>query len=129
MAKLMAFQGKVRKQVSTRSRSSDQDGPKDDALAARMARKLQTKQEPREHASDAPAYRGQVLENSDDDERKDSWLTTKFKCRKHMDLDSSAAADGRGMDDYRVEDEKHGRRDRKRRKHHSKHRDHRRERT
>jgi len=125
MAKLMAFQGKVRKQVTSRNESSKAEGPKDDALAARMARKLQAKQqEPREQASEAPTYRGQVLENSDDEERKDSWLTTKFKCRKHMDLDSAEGADGRNMDDYRVEDEKHGHGDRKRRKHHSKHRDH-----
>lgn len=127
MAKLMAFQGKVRKQVtSNRNGNSEGEDPKDDSLASRMARKLQAEpQEPREQASEAQTYRGNILEDSDDDERKDSWLTTKFKCRKHMDLDSAEGADGRTMDDYRVVDEKHGgHRDRKPRKHSSKHRDH-----
>jgi hypothetical protein len=130
MAKLMAFQGKVRKQVTSRNESSER--PVDNDLAARMARKQQAEQqEASERASEAPTYRGQVLDNSDDEERKDSWLTTKFKCRKHMDIDiaeggKQLAADGRAMDDYRVIDEKHGRRDRKRSKHHRDHGDRRR---
>ena len=137
MAKLFAFQGKVRKQAISGGTSQNDSGPRDDGLAAKMARRLKDQQEPREgHAYDeAPTYHGQVLEHSDDeDERsKDAWLSTKFKCRKNMDMESSAGADGRTMDDYRVVDDKrnghddqgddrHGHhRDRKRRKHHSKH--------
>lgn len=121
MAKLSAFQGKVRKQISGKDAT---DQHEDNDLAAKMARKLE-QQQPREETSQAvPSYRGQVLENSDDEETqggKDSWLTTKFKCRKHMDLDSGAGADGRTMDDYRVVDEGH-RDDRKRRKHSKHHR-------
>jgi peptidyl-prolyl cis-trans isomerase SDCCAG10 len=143
MAKLLAFQGKVRKQVSSSGTSQDDNVSRDDALAAKMARKLKQQQESREEQAydEAPTYHGQMFEHSDEEgERsKDDWLSTKFKCRKHMDIDSSSAgADGRTMDDYQVVDDKrnghddrgddkHGHhRDRKRLKHHSKHRsDHR----
>ncbi len=143
MAKLFAFQGKVRKQVSSSGTSQDDNVSRDDALAAKMARKLKQQQESREEQTydEAPTYHGQMLEHSDEEgERsKDDWLSTKFNCRKHMDIDSSSAgADGRTMDDYQVVDDKrnghddrgddkHGHhRDRKRLKHHSKHRsDHR----
>lgn len=132
MVKLTAFQGKVRKQIANRNHGSNgDDEPKDDALAARMARKLQSEQEPRDETNNVPTYRGQVLDDNSDEERKDSWLTTKFKCRKHMDLDAAdEGADGRTADDYRVVDEKRGG-DRKRRrteKHPKKHSDHRRHR-
>jgi peptidyl-prolyl cis-trans isomerase SDCCAG10 len=123
MSKLLAFQGKVRKQVSSKNQKDDGEGPKDNDLAARMARKLQAEDEPREIVADAPTYHGQVLDNSDDEKEKDSWLTTKFKCRKHMDHTRGGdGADGRSTDDYRVVDENNGRRDRKRHKHHSSHR-------
>ena len=128
MVKLLAFQGKVRKQVTGRNESNELTTDND--LAARMARKLLAEQqEPREQSNEVQTYRGQVLDNSGDEEQEDSWLTTKFKCRKHMDVDSAEggtqiAADGRTMDDYRVVDERHGHRDRKRRKHHSKRREH-----
>jgi peptidyl-prolyl cis-trans isomerase SDCCAG10 len=123
MSKLLAFQSKVRRQVNSKKQNNDGEGPTDDDLTARMARKLQAEDEPREIVDDAPAYRGQVWENSDDEKEKESWLTTKFKCRKHMDHASGGdGADGRSIDDYRVVDEKNGRHDRKRHKQHSSHR-------
>ena len=94
-----------------KKQNDDGEGPKDNELAARMARKLQAKDELREIVNDSPTYRGQVWEYSND-EKEDSWLTTNFKCRKHMDHASGGdGADGRSTDDYRVMDEKNGRRD------------------
>ena len=128
MSKLLAFQGKVRKQVSdTRSQKDENGGPEDRSLAARMARKHQAEQEHSQAIAEAPTYHGQVLDNSDDenDQRKDSWLSTKFKCRKHMDHSSrdgdDLAADGRTADEYAVLDSKgdHEHRHRKRHEHHS----------
>jgi peptidyl-prolyl cis-trans isomerase SDCCAG10 len=123
MSKLLAFQGKVRKQVSSKKHNDDGEGPMDNDLAARMARKLQADNKSREIVDDAPTYHGQVLEYSDDEKEKESWLTTKFKCRKHMGHASGGdGADGRSTDDYRIVDEKNGGRDRKRQKEHSSHR-------
>jgi hypothetical protein len=124
MSKLLAFQGIVRKQIGSKNQKDD-EGPNDNDLAARMARKFPAEDEPRQIVDDAPTYHGQVLENSDDEEeKKDSWLSTKFNCRKHTDHASGGngdqlAADGRSTDEYRVVDEKHGHRDRKVHTHHS----------
>lgn len=125
MSKLLAFQGMVRKQVGSKNQKDDVEGPKDNDLAARMARKLKADDEPHQIVDGAPTYHGQVLENSDNEEEKrDSWLTTKFHCRKHTDHASDGngdqlAVDGRSTDEYRVVDEKHGHRNRKIHKHHS----------
>ena len=106
MSKLLAFQGKVRKQVSdTRRHTDETDDLKDSSLAARMARKHQAEQQPKSADTQVQTYHGQVLENSDDEKAdgKDSWLSTKFKCRKHMDHTSrdeeGLGADGRTMDE------------------------------
>jgi hypothetical protein len=69
-----------------------------------MAHKLQAKDELREIVKDSPTYRGQVCEYSND-KKEDSWLTTSFKCQKHMDHASGGdGADGQSTDDYRVMD-------------------------
>ena len=120
MAKFMAFQNKVAtKQVETKS-----GGGKDEDIAARMAKRSEKGGKEEEEAGlhqQAVSYHGQVLEN--DDEAKSDWLKTRFKCRKHQDLDAKLGGDGRNaMEDYEVVDEKdRGTHDRKEHKqHHSK---------
>jgi peptidyl-prolyl cis-trans isomerase SDCCAG10 len=118
MSKLLAFKSKFFKQVSHIETTVDSvsNNQVDNSLAARMARRAQAEQQKQPVRSDepiAPTYRGQILETSDDEgDRKTDWLKTKFKCRKHMDLDSkglgedAVAGDGRHMEDYEVVDEK-----------------------
>lgn len=58
-------------------------------------------------------YHGQVLEDNED---FGDWMNTKFKCRKHMDVDAKLGGDGRNaMEDYEVIEEKSS--DRKRYRH------------
>ena len=60
-------------------------------------------------------YNGEILEN-DQDALDDDWLKTKFKCRKHMDVDAKLGGDGRNaMEDYEVIEGRNS--DRKRHKH------------
>jgi peptidyl-prolyl cis-trans isomerase SDCCAG10 len=107
MAKLMAFQSKIVKDVAS-SKLSNQ-GNKDDndnSLAARMARKAQAADKPNDEVDDAAgpvAYHGQVLE--DEEEGGNDWLKTRFKCRKHMDHDAKLGGDGRNAMDYEVVDD------------------------
>ena len=112
MAKLMAFQTKVVKDVANSKASKH----KDNSLAARMVRKAQADDNPDEGADAAAgggpvAYHGQVLEEDEEDDEGgggkggDDWLKTKFKCRKHMDHDAKLGGDGRNMMDYEVVDD------------------------
>jgi peptidyl-prolyl cis-trans isomerase SDCCAG10 len=108
MAKLTAFQNKVKDQVGAAKRDSRKDG--NASLASRMARRAA---EAGEGANDqdigGPAYHGQVLESDDEEQgAKSDWLGTRFKCRKHMDHHAQESGelggDGRSMDDYLVLD-------------------------
>jgi len=127
MTKLMAFQSKVKDQVT----SGKVRSKKESSLASRMARRAQ---KPDAEEKDAvPIYHGQVLEDGDDEhEKSSSWLATKFKCRRHMDHvveeGKELGGDGRAMDDYEVIDEKKALEDRDHSKHHRHYHDHHRER-
>lgn len=56
-------------------------------------------------AEEKAAYHGQILE--DGDGGGGDWLKTKFRCRKHMDIDAKLGGDGRNaMEDYEVVEEK-----------------------
>jgi peptidyl-prolyl cis-trans isomerase SDCCAG10 len=53
------------------------------------------------NTKDDAGYHGQVLEDGDD--TGGDWLKTKFRCRKHMDIDAKLGGDGRNaMEDYEV---------------------------
>jgi peptidyl-prolyl cis-trans isomerase SDCCAG10 len=108
MAKLMAFQNKVKDQAGAAKRDSRKDG-NESSLASRMARRAA---EAAEGANDqdvgGPVYHGQVLESDDEEQGTSDWLGTRFKCRKHMDQNAGGSGDlggdGRSMDDYLVLD-------------------------
>ena len=120
MAKLVAFQRKVKTETAQR-KGRDQHGTlEDNSLAARMARKAETNTG-HECKEDGEAYHGQVMDD-DDKVETDDWLGTRFKCRRHLDLDSRLGSDekggdGRHMKDYHVIDEKQIRSDRGANKH------------
>jgi peptidyl-prolyl cis-trans isomerase SDCCAG10 len=108
MAKLMAFQNKVKDQAGAAKRDSRKGG-NENSLASRMARRAA---EAAEGTNDrdvgGPAYHGQVLESDDEEQGSSDWLGTRFKCRKHMDQNAGGSGDlggdGRSMDDYLVLD-------------------------
>jgi peptidyl-prolyl cis-trans isomerase SDCCAG10 len=108
LAKLMAFQNKVKDQAGAGKRDSRKDG-NENSLASRMARRAA---DAAEDANDrdvgGPAYHGQVLESDDEEQGASDWLGTRFKCRKHMDHHARGSGelggDGRSMDDYLVLD-------------------------
>jgi peptidyl-prolyl cis-trans isomerase SDCCAG10 len=107
LAKLMAFQSKVKDQAGAGKRDSRKDGS-ENSLASRMARRADEAAEGT-HDEDVggPAYHGQVLESDDEEQGALDWLGTRFKCRKHMDQNargSELGGDGRSMDDYLVVD-------------------------
>lgn len=135
MAKLMAFRSKV---LETKGSKKDNSEPSkevaDDSLAARMAQKIKRKQDEearvhkeREDKISMPGYHGQVDEkdSGSEDDANNSWMESKFKCKKHIDRDSRTATldkseeggDGRHMDDYLVVDEKGGKKGRHHRHH------------
>ena len=104
LAKLMAFQSKVRDQVGAGKHASQKDGA-EISLASRMARRAEQATESKD--DDAPTYHGQILESDDEEQGKKDWLGTRFKCRKHMDhqaRDPELGGDGRSMHDYQVLD-------------------------
>ena len=92
----------------------------DDSLAARMAKRVkQTEddEEKRIQEEEAfvamPGYVGQVNQDeyTNDDTKSGDWMTTKFKCKRHIDNetrkgDSEIGGDGRRIDEYVVLDEK-----------------------
>jgi peptidyl-prolyl cis-trans isomerase SDCCAG10 len=120
MAKLMAFQSKVKKQVSGSDRTKS-DG--DDDLASRMARRSRTDENREKNmvlGDQAVSYHGQVLEN--DEDVQSDWMKTRFKCRKHMDHDAKLGGDGRSANDYEVVDDQNP--DQSHRKLHKRHHKH-----
>mmetsp|Transcript_1432 Transcript_1432/g.3229 ORF Transcript_1432/g.3229 Transcript_1432/m.3229 type:complete len:94 (-) Transcript_1432:98-379(-) len=53
------------------------------------------------------SYHGQILEKDFDASNDRDWMKTKFKCKKHMDIDAKAVGgDGRAVDDYVVVEER-----------------------
>ncbi|KAL3804682.1 hypothetical protein HJC23_008497 [Cyclotella cryptica] len=140
MAKLMAFRNKVletksgSRQNDEKSQNGTDDRVADDSLASRMAKRLKQAQDEearlqkeKEGMISMPGYHGQVDEGGSDASDNDAanskdWMGTKFKCKRHIDLDSRMSAldkagdvnnqdgavggDGRRMDDYLVVDEK-----------------------
>lgn len=120
MAKLVEFQRKVKKETAQRKGRDQHGSLEDNSLAARMARKAETTVG-HESIEDGEAYHGQVMDDDDKDETND-WIGTRFKCRRHLDLDSRLGSDekggdGRDMNDYHVVDEKQIRSDRGANKH------------
>jgi len=119
MSKLLAFRSKMIDTKVSKSKGSNEDTP-DDSLAARMAKRVkQTKddEEKRIQEEEAivamPGYIGQVNqeEYDNDDTKSDDWMSSKFKCKRHIDNekrkgDSEMGGDGRRMDEYVVLDEK-----------------------
>jgi len=113
MAKLMAFQKKVRKGVAKSEYDDKATSQRDDSLAARMARKAAEASNPKENIQEkVQSYHGQILdmENNEDVEKGD-WMRTTFKCRRHIDAnlrldDDRKGGDGRDMDEYEVIDGK-----------------------
>lgn len=106
IAKLMAFQNKVKDQAGAAKRDSRKDG-NENSLASRMARRSAADGTNDQDVGGA-AYHGQVLESDDDERGASDWLGTRFKCRKHMDHHAGSSGelggDGRSMDDYLVLD-------------------------
>jgi hypothetical protein len=120
MAKLMAFQSKIKKQVSGSDRTKS-DG--DDDLASCMARRSRTDENQEKHTGlgdQAVSFHGQVLEN--DEDVQSDWMKTRFKCRKHMDHDAKLGGDGRSANDYEVVDDQNP--DQSHRKLHKRHHKH-----
>jgi len=115
MSKLSAFRSKMIDTKVSKSKGSNEDTP-DDSLAARMAKRVkQTEddEEKRNQEEEAfvamPGYIGQV--NQEEYTKSGDWMSSKFKCKRHIDNDarkgdSEMGGDGRRMDDYVVLDEK-----------------------
>ncbi len=120
MAKFLAFQTKV---TLKRVKQDDPTTNEDTGIAARMARRSQKEKDEEKgdrYLEEAVPYHGQILDN--DDDAGEDWMKTKFKCKKHQDLDAKLGGDGRdAMEDYVVVDEKdrgtHGRKGHKHRHH------------
>lgn len=63
---------------------------------AKVSRKEEGKGEDNEEG-----YYGQLLETNTDD-TEGGWMSTKFQCQKHMDIDAKLGGDGRNAEDYEV---------------------------
>jgi len=112
MSKLLAFRSKMIDTKVSKSKGSNEDTP-DDSLAARMAKRVkQTEddEEKRIQEEEAfvamPGYIGQVNqeEYDNDDTKSGDWMSSKFKCKRHIDNDtrkgdSEMGGDGRRLDD------------------------------
>ena len=116
MARLFAFQKKMKEVSKNDTTKSDQD----DGLASRMARRARAddNKDKQEDAEDqAVSYHGQILEN--DADVQNDWMKTTFKCRKHMDHDAKLGGDGRSaMDDYEVVEDRNSKRQKHQHRHH-----------
>lgn len=138
MAKFVAFQQKIIQQQAplgeaSKGRTSvaeledgengradaDADGRDGDRRTDGKARRKREKEGRGEE--DAKGYHGQVLERDGDEEGNVDWIRTKFKCRRHMDLDAKMGGDGRATDDYVVVEERNSATDRKHDKKKTKH--------
>ena len=142
--KLLAFRSTVQTTVEERKSASSSRKEKskraaDDSLAARMARKAQKSEDGSSKDNQAvlaPTYNGQVLESEDDENdheisdngekttKRQKWLGTSFKCRRHMDQEAGKelGGDGRAADDYEVVDFKSKHRRGEKKNKHSRHR-------
>ena len=121
MGKLSAFQSKVRGTVAAKKAKHMKNNDKDNSLASRMARRSETGGQETTGEVEATTYHGQVLESDGEEDKSSSWLQTRFKCRRHMDHHAKEkraelGSDGRGIDDYKVIDERE-----KHRRHHKSH--------
>lgn len=115
--RLLNFRNKLHQSIQPSNGSAEPitgQRKEDDGLASRMARRLAQQQEA--ESSSPPdggeTYHGQVLYS--DDDRDPSWLATKFKCRKHMDLLSGDGKDA--VEEYQVIDAAESKHHRKKRK-------------
>jgi peptidyl-prolyl cis-trans isomerase SDCCAG10 len=108
LAKLMAFQSKVKDQAVA-GKADSRKGGNENSLASRMARRAHEAAEgTNDRDEGGPTYHGQVLESDDEEQGTSDWMGTSFKCRKHMDHQArdsgEVGGDGRSMDDYLVLD-------------------------
>lgn len=81
-----------------------------------MAKRNEAKQQGAENDNIAlaPTYRGQLLQDADEEDEPAAWLNTQFKCRKHSDHvtnegnrdEKQNGGDGKNVDDYEVMDSK-----------------------
>ena len=129
MAKLLAFQGRVKKTVGGKEHNGGVESTADDSWAARMARRAAgAALEQQSTAPEAETYHGQVLEDKDqvDVQSSSQWMATTFTCKRH--IDHTAGSDGRKIDDYEVVDDQQSGDDHERRKknkhHHGRHHHH-----
>lgn len=119
--KLLSFRSKVlQSKGMVGSREAQGGGSNrsvvDNSLAARMAKRNEANQQGAEddNIALAPAYRGQVLQDADEEDDSAAWLNSQFKCRKHIDHvtkegtrdEKQNGGDGRNVDDYEVVDSK-----------------------
>jgi hypothetical protein len=77
MEKLFAFQSKVKKRATEKTGRYNVHAEKDNSLAARMARKVETNSG-KESEDRIESYHGQVLEDDDNEENVD-WMRTRFQ--------------------------------------------------
>jgi hypothetical protein len=113
MAKLMAFQSKVRTTVAINKRTTMSTAlvdDNDDGLAARLAKRF-PKPTPKDETmlvDGEESYHGQVMETEDDDPSQENWLGTTFRCKRHVDHESreGLGGDGRSVNEYLVVDPK-----------------------
>ena len=108
MAKFAAFQSKISSKKELPNHQGDAADDDDHGVVSRMIRRNEKGDDDPEQAPGQQmgvVYHGQILDNDDDAEA--DWIRTKFKCRKHQDLDAKLGGDGRdAMEDYKVIDEK-----------------------
>lgn len=136
MAKFQAFQQKIISQQATAS-GGDSDKRKSHSLEnlddnnddndnivghhhhnkrsdhKKKKKRRKTEDGGRGREIDSTGYHGQVLEMDTDEEDDGAWIQTKFKCKKHMDVNAKTGGDGRSMDDYVVLEERSSATDRK----------------
>jgi cyclophilin family peptidyl-prolyl cis-trans isomerase len=115
--RLLNFRSKLHQSIQPSNKSADaitEPRRDDDGLASRMARRLAQQQEAENSRppDGGDTYHGQVLYS--DDDRDPSWLATKFKCRKHMDLLSGDGKDA--VEEYQVIDSAQSKHHRKKKK-------------
>jgi cyclophilin family peptidyl-prolyl cis-trans isomerase len=113
LSKLNQFKSKMFEVKGLQDEGAKADGSngQDNSLAARMVRKLAAEEEKERKVESKPTYSGQILEDDEhgDEDGGSNWLSTKFKCGRHIDHDAKDQAlggDGRKMDDYEVVDDK-----------------------
>jgi len=106
MSKLFAFRSKMIDTKVSKKKGSNEDTP-DDSLAARMAKRVkQTEddEEKRNQEEEAfvamPGYIGQV--NQEEYDNDGDWMSSKFKCKRHIDNDARKGDSEMGGDGRRT---------------------------